>query len=140
MILSGINPEAVALLFARVILGILFFMQGYDKIFNISLREVIETTRQGLSRFKLPGYVFTWSVYFTSYAQWMGGILLILGIFKLATLCVLCVSMVVAVAGMSLAQPLVDLKHVFPRIVLILFLLLYPFSADVYSLDQLFGF
>lgn len=39
----AIQNEITAAFIARVFLGLLFFFQGYDAIFNVKIKNVIET-------------------------------------------------------------------------------------------------
>src|SRR6185437_659695 len=49
MILSTYIRQADAILIVRVFLGILFFLQGYDKVFRIGVKRVVETIHAPLS-------------------------------------------------------------------------------------------
>ena len=83
--LSCENNEAVLVFILRVILGMLFFFQGYDKVFNIKMPGVIESFNYELGTIKIKKWILLPSAYFTSYIELIGGILLIIG-FSLTSL------------------------------------------------------
>lgn len=127
---------AIAALTARLILGILFFFQGYDAVFKIGIGRVAETYLDSYAARKVPRFVTILGAWFTSLAELTGGLLLILGLCKYAALSLLGIDLVVASLAFSIAQPMWDTRHVLPRLLLLLLLLLLPASADIYSLDN----
>lgn len=129
------NPQAVALLLLRIFIGLVFFFQGYDKIFNIKVRNVADAYRSNLERRNLPAAVVTFAAFFTSYAELIGGLLLVLGLFKLPVLYLLTFDIIVASAAFSIMKPMWTMEHVFPRLVILMALLLLPQAWDVYTLD-----
>ena len=44
----------IAIATARIFVGILFFFQGYDKIFNIGMKQLRQTMSANLGNHKLP--------------------------------------------------------------------------------------
>ena len=71
--------RAIALLIIRVVAGILFFFQAYDKIFKLGIKNVIYTFRQSLSETFLKGGLLSSVVYISSYLEMIGGAMLITG-------------------------------------------------------------
>jgi putative oxidoreductase len=130
--------EAVAALVARIFLGLLFFFQGYDAVFRIKMKEVMHSVEGPLAAKGLPRLFIRWGAWFTSYAQLIGGTLLVLGLFRYVTLYVLGLDLLVAAVGFGIAAPVWDTRHVFPRLALLLLLLLVPVSFDQWNLDHLF--
>jgi uncharacterized membrane protein YphA (DoxX/SURF4 family) len=51
------NP-VVAVLLARLILGSLFFFQGFDKVFRIGISNVSEEFSMQLNKVKMPKIFF----------------------------------------------------------------------------------
>lgn len=133
-----LSPESIASLFARVLLGVLFFMQGYDKIFKIKVAQVIETIRPTYQKMKLPGFLIVLVAYFTSYIEFICGLLLITGLLKYFSLYMLGIDLLIVSIGMSAINPVWNMELVFPRFLLLLFLLIYPYEYDVITLQNLF--
>ena len=123
---------------ARVFLGVLFFFQGYDAIFNVKLKNVIETYQATFNNNGSPRYLTVCASWFTSYTELIGGILLVFGLFEYATLYILGINLLIAAVGFGIVTPLWDSRFVFPRLVLLLLLLLSPSGWHIFSLDQLF--
>src|SRR5688500_20176588 len=75
------HHEIAAVFIARVFLGLLFFFQGYDAIFKVRLKGVIETI-QPLSSTGVPRLFIIMCAYFTSYVELIGVLFLIIGFLK----------------------------------------------------------
>lgn len=127
-----------AVLIARVFLGTLFLLQGYDKVFRTGIHKIIPVYKQELSRAKLPGFIITLSAYFTSWIELLGGLLLIFGVFENIALYALGIDLILVAVAMGLISPLWQMDYVFPRLILVLLLLLIPPSFDRFSLDYFF--
>jgi putative oxidoreductase len=131
------DHTSVAALIIRVFLGILFLFQGYDKVFKVKISGVVTAfqipagNRNITSKWLIPVAAFT------SWAEFLGGALLILGIFKYFALYLLGLDLIIVAVGFSFLNPIWDLRHVFPRLVLLSVLLLLPPQWDVFSLDHL---
>lgn len=134
----AIQNEITATFIARVFLGLLFFFQGYDAIFNVKIKNVIETYEGAFSQKGVPKFLTTGAAWFTSIAEFVGGLLLIFGVFQYYTLTALGIDLLIASIGFGIASPMWDMRHVFPRLVILLFLFLIPESWNAISLDNLF--
>jgi len=132
--------ETILPLFLRLILGILFFFQGYDKVVRIGMRGVVDTFKDELGEIKLPKILLVSSAWFTSYSELIGGLFLILGFFKIPVLCILGLDMILVTAAFSLISPMWDMKYVFPRVFLLIFLFLLSDQPDLISLDNLINY
>lgn len=132
-----INNEAVLTFVLRVILGILFFFQGYDKVFKVKLNGVIETFRYELGTIKVPGVVLTSTALFTSYAELICGVLLIIGLFKTYALYILGIDLILVTGAFSLIKPMWDMQLLFPRLILLSILLYLPVEWDTLSVDHI---
>jgi hypothetical protein len=64
--------------------------------------------------------------------------LLLLGLFEYAALYLLGINLLVAAAGFGIVTPLWDMRHAFPRLALLLLLLLVPQTWHCWTLDHLF--
>jgi len=126
-------------LIARVFLGLLFFFQGYDAVFRVKVGTVIDTYAETFSsQGGIPHFFTVCGAWFTSYAELIGGALLVLGLFELPALWLLGFDLIIASIAFSITRPMWDLRHVFPRLAILVFLLCVPAGWDHFSLDNLF--
>jgi thiosulfate dehydrogenase (quinone) large subunit len=138
--MDHIAPEnsVVAFTLCRVVLGVLFFAQAYDKIFNVGVKQVASTFREPLN--KLPSPVVTVFSYLTSYLELIFGALLVLGLFTKASLHLLAIDMALVCVGFSMIKAMWDMQYYFPRLLLLVILLLLPEAMNKCSIDNfLFG-
>ncbi len=129
--------HTVIALIARVFLGMLFFFQGYDKVFNVKISGVVGTFDSSYNKTGLPKSFLWAGAYVTSYLELVGGLMLILGLFKYAALYLLGFDLLLAAVGLSILSPMWELKHAFPRLILLLIVLALPPNWDLWSVDQL---
>ncbi|HEU4716567.1 MAG TPA: DoxX family protein [Bacteroidia bacterium] len=127
----------IALLLARLVLGVLFFMQAYDKIFGLGLKRTEEGAEEALERTKLPHGLIRFFTALTAFLELGGGILLIAGLYIYPALTLLSVDLLFVVFAMSLKEPMWDMRFVWPRLVLLLLLLMAPQQWDRISFDHL---
>lgn len=132
------NVFAIAIAFVRIVLGILFLFQAYDKIFVAGLKEFTLNVTKGTERSGIPLAFVRFSTHLSSYIELVGGALLILGLFLPWVYVILAINLTMVVLGFSFMQPLWDMKHVFPRIALLVFLMCVPQEMDIYNLSALF--
>lgn len=130
---------AIAILLCRILLGLLFFIQGIDKAFNIKVRGVVDAYRFPEADNHLPYPLVYAGAIYTTYAEFIAGLLLVAGLFTSVSLYLLAIDLVIVTIGTSTKQPLLDLKYIFPRLALIVFLLLTPADWNTISLDKLIG-
>ena len=138
LILEDSYLLAIAIAFVRICLGILFFFQAYDKIFVTGLKEFTHDVTSGTKRSGVPIAFVKFSTYLSSYIELVGAVLLILGLFLSWAYLILAINLIMVVLGLSFLQPLWDMKHVFPRIVMLTFLLVVPIEQDLFRLSALF--
>lgn len=129
--------EAAAVLLIRIFLGLLFFWQGYDKIFNIKIKGVIETFRHPLIEKHVPAFLLTIAAYYTSFIEFAGGFLLIIGLAKYAVLFLLGLDLLMVTLAFCIINPMWDLQQIFARLILITVLLIVPHQWDIISIDYL---
>jgi uncharacterized membrane protein YphA (DoxX/SURF4 family) len=134
----NLHGPTIAALTARVILGFLFFFQGYDAVFKLKLKNVNSAYKELFSQSKFPAFLIGAGAYYTSLSELIGGSLLILGLFTYPALYILAINLMVASFAFGSGNALWDTKHVLPRLVLLLFNLSIPLSWHLFSLDQLF--
>lgn len=129
--------EEILQFLIRAFVGILFLFQGYDKIFKVKISGVVNTFLDDAEHHHLPRWMVTFIACFTSYVEFIGGALLLAGVFTQYTLLLLGLDLLLAALAFSLLQPMWDLKHVFPRLVMVAALLLMPKEWNYFSIDNL---
>lgn len=137
MELGSIYHTEAAVFLARVFLGLLFFFQGYDAIFNVKVPNIINAYKYQFSQKGIPMFLTAWGAWFTSYVELIGGLLLLLGFFKYLALYLLGLNLIIASIGFGITNAMWDMKFVFPRLVLLIFLLIIPSQWDIASFDNL---
>lgn len=133
------NHEIAGALIARVFLGFLFFFQGYDAVFKVKIHGVIQTIEEPFSRVGVPGFLIAIGAWFTSYIELIGGFMLIIGFAKYYTLYLLGLDLIIASIAFGLMKSMWDMQHVFPRLLLLLFLLIIPSQWDIISVDYVWS-
>lgn len=129
--------RAAGLFFIRCLLGIIFFMQGFGKVFVFNVSKVYTMFFKEFETTFLPGWLIHVTAYYTSYIEMIGGFLLIIGLFKKITLYLLALDLLIVAFGHGLMEPIWDLSHVMPRAVLLASLFLLPDSWDKWKIDSL---
>lgn len=122
---------------ARVFLGCLFFFQGYDAVFRVKIKNVIGTFESNFSKSGIPKSFTAFASWFTCLSALICGALLILGLFQYASLYILGVNLIFTAIGFGITTPMWDMRHVLPRLILILLLLLIPAQYTIWSVDYL---
>ena len=123
---------------ARVTLGMLLLMQGYDKVFKIKIKGVADVYREDTPSNHLSRFFIYLAAFYTSFAELLGGFLLIFGLFTYPVLYIISVDLLIACFGMSYREPLWDMKYVWPRLALLIFLLAIPAEWNQWSFDHYF--
>jgi uncharacterized membrane protein YphA (DoxX/SURF4 family) len=134
------RQRAWAVLFGRLVLGLIFFMAGFWKIFQLG---PIEHARKYFLPFT-DTFLPVWSLWFVGvtipFVELLGGGLLTLGLRVREALIALGAVLVIVTFGHLLHEPLFNFSgHVIPRLALLLFLLWCPRELDRYSLDSVIG-
>ena len=131
------SNRAWAILFARLILGFIFFMAGFWKVFGLGAMEHAR-------RLFVEPYIHTflprWSLWATGtvvpFVELVAGALLLVGLRIRAGLLALGGVLVLVTFGHLLLEPLYEFHtHVIPRAALLLFLLVMPAVEDRFSVD-----
>ena len=130
----------IGVLTLRLLLAFIFFFQGYAKVFKFGVDNVynnfFKTTYQDL----LPDFLIYSSAYFTSYVEFIGGIMLIIGLKRDWALYALAAVLVIVTFGHGLAEPVWDTSNVLVRALFLIPLLFLPKEWDKFSLDYLLLF
>lgn len=132
-----VTNESILTFTLRLILGILFFMQGYDKVIRVKMPGVIESFKYEFGKVNMPHGVLSFGAYLSSFIELICGLTLILGIFTTYSLYLIGFDLVLVTAAFSLINPVWDMKIVFPRIILWCALMVTPSSYNKLSLDFL---
>lgn len=127
-----------ALLFARLVLGLIFFMAGVWKVFQLGPLEHARKYFLPFSDTFLP----VWSLWLVGVTvplvELVAGALVILGLRTRDALIALGFVLAIVTFGHLLRDPLYNLTgHVIPRLVLLLFVLWCPREYDRFSCDYL---
>jgi len=130
--------RAWALLFARLVLGLIFFMAGIWKVFQLG---PLEHARKYFLPFA-DTFLPVWSLWFVGvtipWVELIAGALVILGLRRRDALISLGFVLVIVTFGHLLREPLYNLTgHVIPRLALLLFVLWCPREQDRFSVDCL---
>jgi len=123
---------------ARIFLGLLFLFQGYDAVVKIGLKKVTDTYQESFGPKGIPRMLTLLAAGFTAYTELICGFLLVLGFFEIAALYLLGLNLIIAGVGFGMNEPLWDTRNVFPRLILLLFLLLTPLAWHNWSFDHVF--
>lgn len=129
--------QVFGLFFIRVLLGIIFFMQGYGKVFTMSVSKVYELFFKSFETTFLPKWLILATAYYTSYIELIGGFLLITGLFRKYAMYLLAINLLVVSFGHGVMEPIWDLSHVMPRAILLSALFFLPATWDKWNIDAL---
>ena len=129
------NPKKLALFFIRSLLGIIFFWQGFGKIFTWGLLNVFNSAFKSFEEFGLPDWFLKLTLYFTSFIELIVGVLLMLGFLRKWSYYLIIALLLIVSFGHGMNDPVWDLHHVFFRVALLFPLLLFPLNDDKFSLD-----
>jgi uncharacterized membrane protein YphA (DoxX/SURF4 family) len=129
--------KSIAIMTARIILGLLFLFQGYDKIFKVGIGQVSNAINNGFGNGLIPSWLVNVTAFISSWIELIAGGMMILGIFKSISALALCLNLIVVTLGFSWSKPIWDEMHVFVRLSLLLLVMLVPTEWDQISFDCL---
>ncbi len=132
---------AWALLFARLILGLIFGMAGWGKVFRMT--PAGHARRYFVDPFAttwIPGWLLWTLGLAIPFVELVAGWLVFFGLFTVPALIALGCVLAIVTYGHLLKDFLYEFHtHVIPRLALLVFLLAMPRAQDVLSLDSLLG-
>jgi uncharacterized membrane protein YphA (DoxX/SURF4 family) len=133
---SDATAKAWAILFARGVLGFIFFMAGVWKVFSLGPVGHVERYFLPFKETFLPVWSL-WAVGFTlPFVELIAGFLVLIGFRTRLALVSLGFVLVIVTFGHLLDKPLYAFhEHVIPRLALVLFVLAMPADADRFSID-----
>lgn len=124
-------------LMIRVFCAILFIFQGYDKLFKIGFTGVKETFYREANKKQVPHLLVDVLVYYTSIIEFLGGIFLLVGLFQNTVLMLLGIDLILVGLAFSYLEPMWDMKHVLPRLILVAMLMAMPSEWSFFSIKTL---
>src|SRR5215471_1902759 len=130
--------RAWAVLFARLVLGLIFFMAGVWKVFQLGPLNHARKWFLPYADTFLP----VWSLWATGvtipFVELIAGALVIAGLRVREALIALGFVLAIVTFGHLLKEPLYEFHtHVIPRLALLLFFFMIPHEDDRFSLDTL---
>jgi len=136
----NIDPEQdtlrnAGMFFIRVLLGIIFFMQGYGKIFTMGIHKVYESFFKEFESTVLPKWLIISTAYYTSFVELAAGFFLIAGLFRKFAMYLLALDLLIVSFGHGFMEPIWDLSHVIPRAILLAALFFVPRNWDTWNVD-----
>jgi uncharacterized membrane protein YphA (DoxX/SURF4 family) len=134
------TAKSWAVLFARLVLGLIFFMAGVWKVFGLGPAGHVQRFFLPFQHTFLPLWSL-WAVGFTiPFVELIAGAMVIVGLKTRYALVGLGAVLAIVTFGHLLDQPLYAFhEHVIPRLALLLFVLLMPQELDRFSIDALLG-
>ena len=137
---SRVSGRSWAILFARLVLGLIFFMAGFWKVFQLG-------PLQHARKYFLPfadTFLPVWSLWAVGVTiplvELIAGGLVILGLRVREALIALGFVLAIVTFGHLLKEPLYEFhSHVIPRLALLLFVLMLPREDDRFSVDHFLG-
>ena len=127
----------MGMLIMRLLLGVIFFLQGYGKIFDIGVEELHEFAFARDFKDILPVWTTKLTAYYTSYVELIAGLMLILGLFRDWALYFLASVLIIVSIGHGIVNPFWPLSDVAFRAMLLIPLLLLPATWDTIRLDTI---
>jgi len=136
----GVPDRAWAIFFARVVLGLIFGMAGWGKLFQMG--AAAHAHRYFVDPYAsswIPAWLL-WSLGLSiPYVEFAAGWLVVVGLLTRPALLLLGAILVIVTYGHLLKDFLYEFHtHVIPRLLLLVFVLAMPREDDVLSLDHLF--
>ncbi|MDX1404249.1 MAG: DoxX family protein [Woeseiaceae bacterium] len=129
----------IVVFIVRWILGLLFLMAGYWKVFVLT--PALHAQRffvEGFSDHWIPEWLLLSLGYSIPFLELVAGLLICIGLRTREAVIAVGLLLIVTTYGHALQEPLFDISgHTFTRLALIAFLLLAPAGSDKYSVDEL---
>ena len=132
---STTTNRNIALLTLRLLLGFIFLMQGWGKVYSIGVENIYQSFFATDAYAGLPSPLLYATAYYTSYVELIAGALVVFGWQRDYALYALASVLVIVTFGHGYAEPIWNLSHVMYRSMLLIPLLLLPREWDVYSVD-----
>ncbi|MDA0329431.1 MAG: DoxX family protein [Gemmatimonadetes bacterium] len=130
--------RAWGVLFARLVLGLMFFQGALWRVFGLGPLEHARRFFVGpYGDSPLPEWALWVAGAGVPFAELIGGALVLLGLWRLPGLILLGGVLVTVTFGHLMAEPIYAFNaHVMPRLILVVFLLSVPHDWDRFSVDE----
>ena len=133
------SNRSLAIFFARGVLGLIFFMAGVYKVFQMG---TLAHARKWLTGPYADTFLPMWSLWAVGtaipFVELLAGAMVIIGLRTREALIALGCVLLIVTFGHLLKEPLYEFHtHVIPRLALLLFVLLMPRDDDRISVDYL---
>ncbi|MEP7264943.1 MAG: DoxX family membrane protein [Bacteroidota bacterium] len=128
--------HSLTLLCLYLITGFLFLFQSYDKIFRIGVKNVSREFSSTLPH--VPYSILYSGILASSIIEFVCGLFLITGLFTQLSLMFLFVEMTGVAIVFSMIRPMWDMQYYFPRLALLITLIVLPDEWNRLSLIGLF--
>lgn len=130
--------RAWGVLFARLVLGLMFFQGAWWRVFELG---PVEHARRFFVDPFAESFLPEWALWVAGtgvpFAEFVGGALVLIGLWRLPGLVLLGSVLVLVTFGHLVAEPIYALNaHVIPRLILVVFLLVVPSGWDRFSVDE----
>jgi putative oxidoreductase len=121
----------------RLFCGIIFLFQGFDKLFTVKMTGVVDSFSLETSKLHVPRFLVFFVAFITSMIEFLGGAMLILGLYKNIALTLLGIDIIIVTVAFSFLNPIWDMRHVFPRLLLISLLMIMPDEWFHFGIENL---
>jgi putative oxidoreductase len=121
----------------RLFCGIIFLFQGFDKLFTVKMTGVVDSFSLETSKLHVPRFLVFFVAFITSMIEFLGGAMLILGLYKNIALTLLGIDILIVTVAFSFLNPIWDMRHVFPRLLLISLLMIMPDEWFHFGIENL---
>jgi uncharacterized membrane protein YphA (DoxX/SURF4 family) len=140
-VLASIPDRAWAILLARLVLGLVFGMAGWGKVFRMG---PVEHAHRYFVDPYATSWIPTWLLWSLGlsipFVELAAGWMVFAGLFVLPSLLALGAVLVIVTYGHLLKEFLYSFSgHVIPRLALVIFILTMPRELDLLSLDHWLG-
>ena len=132
------QQRIVAAFFLRVLLGVIFMMQGWGKIMTFGMDKLYQNGFASFEETFLPVFIIKFTLYFTTYVELIGGFLLVIGLFRKYAYYAFVLVLLIVSFGHGLQSPIWDLQHVIFRTILVGACLIIPTEWDQLQVDRFF--
>ena len=131
------QSRAWGVLFARLVLGLVFFQGALWRVFDLG---PLEHARRFFVEPYSESFLPEWSLWLAGtaipFVELVGGALVLVGLWRLPALVALGGVLVTVTFGHLVAEPIFAFNaHVMPRLILVVFLLTLPHEWDRFSFD-----
>ena len=123
--------------FSRMLLGLLFLMAGWQKVFVMGADIHAATLFvEGYKNYWIPQWLLYGAGYVIPFIELVAGVFLLLGLRVMTVLVTLGFLLVVVTYGHLLKEPFFDITtHILPRFILLVILFAVPRREDRWSVD-----